>query len=635
MRLWRIVLLVIAGLLASAASFAQASKPNPVSDVRPIRLDGGENALLITPHAQVLEDPRADLALEDVRHRGDWQPGPRDALVFGFTRSAWWVRAAFENPTDKPLHTTIDLGNARQDYVTWHVLRNDGLTADTVHSGDRVPFAQRPVPERDFALPLHMQPRERVELYIRLQSHDGLYEAMPLQISSAEGFFKAKTRENLVFTLYVGGLIALALYNLLLYIATRERTFGIYVCYLTCFIVWSFTFRGYSFQHLWPNATVFNQSILTVSSSWSFAFFGWFALVYMRMRDTVPRWVIHAHVILIAFNFAVAFPAFADFYSFGVAWGHIGGLALTAVTMPTAIYLVVRGSRQARFFVTAFALLATGATLYILQIVAVVPTNWITTWSLQIGSGFEVLLLAIGLADSMNTLKAEKLEAETRALQAQQALNAKLEQQVSERTQALEVANRRLHELTITDELTGAFNRRHFNSICAAAIGNRDQQQPLAFCMFDIDYFKGFNDRYGHQAGDAALQSVARVVRSELRRSDDVLFRLGGEEFGVVFTAPSPEAATQFVDRLRLAIRALEIPHLGSPSGVLTASFGVGWWGSSVLYRLTAEQIYATADNALYAAKEAGRDRVETEAHFPTGMYSALAPAQLPQAKLA
>jgi hypothetical protein len=62
---------------------------------------------------------------------------------------------------------------------------------------------------------------------------------------------------------------------------------------------------------------------------------------------------------------------------------------------------------------------------------------------------------------------------------------------------------------------------------------------------------------------------------------------------------------------------------MGSPLDILIASFGVGWWGSAVLYRLTADQVYATADHVLYAAKESGRDRVETEAHFPTGMHPA------------
>jgi len=136
-----------------------------------------------------------------------------------------------------------------------------------------------------------------------------------------------------------------------------------------------------------------------------------------------------------------------------------------------------------------------GALSYVFQILAVLPTNWFTTWGIQIGSAFELLLLALGLADSMNTLRAQKITAERQAREAQEALNASLAQQVNERTEALELANRRLHDLAITDELTGAFNRRHFSAFCGAALTHRDRNEALAFCIFDIDCFESYNDR--------------------------------------------------------------------------------------------------------------------------------------------
>jgi diguanylate cyclase len=590
-----------------------------------VDIDGTEDALLLSPHARILEDRSGKLDLRTVQaNTADWRPGRADALVFGFSRSTWWVHFRIRNAAQRRLFSTLDLGNPRQDYVTWHVVRNGVTTFSSNESGDRVPLSSRPLPLRALITPLVTKPHETVDVYVRLRSEDGLFESMPLRISSTSEFVQSSESEELLFTLYAGGLIFLGLYNLLLFFATREKVFGIYVAYLSMIALWSFTFPGYGFQMLWPERPTLNHNILTISSAWGVATFGWFAAVYLKLRERVPSWLYRLHLGLIGYNALVFIPGVLGGFALGAALGNIGAFAMSAVTMPTAIYLALRGAREAKFFVIAFALICTGVFMYVLQMIGVVPTNWFTTWSLQIGSALEALLLALGLADSLNVLKVEKFAAERRALEAQQALNLRLEQEVSERTRALELANRRLHELTITDELTGAFNRRHFNTICAATIANRKPDEALAFCMFDIDHFKAYNDRYGHQAGDAALRAVSHAVQNELRRSGDILFRLGGEEFGVAFDAASPQAAIEFAERLRTSIRHLALPHLGSAAGIVTASFGIGWWSSAVVHSLTSEQIYAVADDALYAAKEQGRDRVDIATASATGVHPAL-----------
>jgi diguanylate cyclase len=605
--------LVCCLLVAPAAAVAGAA---------PLEVHGFENGVAIAPHSELLEDRSGQLELSSVRARSSgWQPGPQDALVFGFSNSTWWARWSLHNATPQPRALIVTLGNSRPDYVTWFVLRDAARRIERSVGGDRHPFAERSVAIPELVLPLNLAPHEHVEVYVRLQSFDGMFEPMPLAIYQRAAFFETEARKNLLFGLYHGALLALALYNLLLFLATRERVFGVYVMYLLSFLLWSFTFRGDAFQFLWPNAPAFNNDILTVGAALSFAMAGLFGIVYLRMYETVPRWVLNLNLTLVVANLLVLIPAFSGRYALGAELGHFAGLPMAISLQATGIWLLRRGSRQARFFVVAFAVVGIGATAYILQIVNLLPTNWFTSWGVQLGSAIEMMLLALGLADSMNTLKAEKLRAERTAREAQQALNVRLEQQVEERTQALEQANHRLHELAITDELTGAFNRRHFNALCQVALSQQSRRDPLAFCMFDLDHFKSYNDRYGHQAGDAALKRVAQVVQAELHRSHDVLFRLGGEEFGVLFTAASPESATQFVELLRKAVVRAAIPHSGNPTGSMTASFGVGWWGPGVVYRMTPEQMYAAADTMLYEAKESGRNCVAVSASYATGRH--------------
>ncbi len=199
------------------------------------------------------------------------------------------------------------------------------------------------------------------------------------------------------------------------------------------------------------------------------------------------------------------------------------------------------------------------------------------------------------------------------------------EQRLHDDARALEAANRQLRDLAILDALTGAFNRRHFNDVCLAALAGAQRGHAVALCMLDVDHFKAYNDHYGHQAGDAVLQAVAQTMKDALKRSTDALFRVGGEEFCVIFSAATAEAARHFVGQLIAALHALALPHEHSPQGIVTASFGLAWWAAPTPH-LTPESMYAAADAALYEAKRAGRDRVVTHA-FRAGEGEAQAEA--------
>ena len=179
-----------------------------------------------------------------------------------------------------------------------------------------------------------------------------------------------------------------------------------------------------------------------------------------------------------------------------------------------------------------------------------------------------------------------------------------------DRISHLEAEVARWSHLAITDELTGAFNRRHIDDLFQEHLLSQRFRRPIAFCLFDVDNFKSYNDAFGHGAGDEALRLVAQAVRGRLRQAGDSLFRLGGDEFSVVLHSESPADALAVVDRLRLAVRALGLRHPKVPDAVLTASFGVVWRGDRSPMRLVPHELYQHADRMLYDAKRAGRDTV-------------------------
>lgn len=158
------------------------------------------------------------------------------------------------------------------------------------------------------------------------------------------------------------------------------------------------------------------------------------------------------------------------------------------------------------------------------------------------------------------------------------------------------------------DALTGIGNRRYLDTVLATEItraGNRSH--PLSFCLLDIDHFKTFNDTYGHTAGDAALRGVAGLLKDNIRE-DDFAARFGGEEFAIILPATTAEEAAIVVERVRKAFASKQIKKrsTGEVMGTVTASFGIAQFEAGN----TMEALIERADNALYAAKNAGRNRV-------------------------
>lgn len=170
---------------------------------------------------------------------------------------------------------------------------------------------------------------------------------------------------------------------------------------------------------------------------------------------------------------------------------------------------------------------------------------------------------------------------------------------------------KRVEDLLITDALTNIFNRRYFNEMMPKAINmaKRDRKY-FSFIIMDIDHFKQYNDTYGHQEGDEVLIKVASAIYNSINRASDMCFRLGGEEFGVIFESLDPQEAYEFANNIRQNIENLQIEHSGSSaSSYVTVSMGL--ITRKTVEELHQDQLYKEADDLLYKAKESGRNRVE------------------------
>lgn len=225
--------------------------------------------------------------------------------------------------------------------------------------------------------------------------------------------------------------------------------------------------------------------------------------------------------------------------------------------------------------------------------VTILPPFWKTWW-------FRLLVTASALA-----LLTFAYRLRVRLLTTQRAELAAL---VAERTAELEASNRKLAALTTTDGLTAITNRRGFDTALAREWARAKREgRSIALAMIDVDYFKLYNDLYGHQDGDACLQAVAQLIAAHAKRPTDVAARYGGEEFALLAPTTGGVHAWTLAQEICIAMARLALPHERSSYGIVTVSIGVA---SMVPDESSLpETLIRHADAALYRAKQEGRNR--------------------------
>lgn len=181
--------------------------------------------------------------------------------------------------------------------------------------------------------------------------------------------------------------------------------------------------------------------------------------------------------------------------------------------------------------------------------------------------------------------------------------------QVSTQANHLKTLNEQYKIEANTDALTGLYNRKYFDTIFKDLIPiTKENNWQSVFIMIDIDFFKQFNDTYGHDAGDIALKKVASVLDSVVNKEYEYPFRLGGEEFGIIIFNTNQKYVQYTLNNIQHQIKQLQIPHKASATNFLTLSMGVTIIDKRV-FGLNSKKIYTITDEKLYNSKENGRNQ--------------------------
>lgn len=527
--------------------------------------------------------------------QGEYQGGQTQAFNFGFTDSAYWFYVHIRNESSPEQQWIIESQYPILDQLDVYYRYADGREMHQ-QAGDTVAFAARSKAHHTINFALNLAQGEQVEVFIRVQTTGAVQ--MPLKIWTEDAFADRISAEQMAFGLYYGMLLALLLYNLLLFVVIRDVNYLLYVLYIASYGLFQFSLNGLSFQYLWPESPQWNNHSIAFLIGTGLLFITLFSRSFLSLKQNSPA-LDRVLIGFMVFFVGIAIFTFVVPYKHAIRTATLGALLAAITIMISAVVCWLKQYRPARYFLLSWIALLTGMVAYTLKSFSLLPSNFVTEYAIQFGSALEMILLSLALADRIKILQEENQRMQ---IQVQE----KLEQHVQERTLELERANRKLEELSTTDALTGLKNRRYFNEAfaleCKRASRNGDS---LSVILIDIDHFKNINDSYGHLLGDECIKAIAAAIQQAAYRQTDTKCRYGGEEFVVLMPSTPADGALQVAANIQTAIRALAIPWQDKTLA-LTASLGVA---TVVSEREDAMQdVLAQADQALYQAKASGRN---------------------------
>ncbi|HLA36491.1 MAG TPA: 7TM diverse intracellular signaling domain-containing protein [Rhodocyclaceae bacterium] len=477
----------------------------------------------LTEYFAVLEDPSLRLTLDDLRKpetAARFKTGmpAAEALSYGYTPSAYWLRLQLRNAGDRPVERMLEIAYARLSHIQLHYPDADGGYR-SIATGGNLPFATRAYPNRHFAFPLALPARAEQTIYLRIHATGSLLA--PVRLWETPAFHAYERNDYMTQAWYFGMATAMILFNLLLFFALRDIVYVLYIGFVACMALSLSAQNGLAKEFLWPNATLWADISTYVGFSLSIAWLIAFMRAMLNTWKIIPRFdrllklLMTIHLIF-PLGFVAALQLFAKY-------SVLLNLTSMMFVLGASTFCAYKRYRSAYFFVAAFAIFILGAVMFALRILGVLPTNVLTVNGIQFGSALEMILLALALADRFNEIRREKemaqkdaMKAQSEKLQAEQRLvenlrssEKLLEGKVSERTAELSATIDRLkqtqHELVQADKLA---------SLGALVAGvAHELNTPIGNALTTATTLE-----------DSAKELEATMARGEMRRSTLIYF---------------------------------------------------------------------------------------------------------------
>ncbi|WP_148864245.1 sensor domain-containing diguanylate cyclase [Marinobacter fonticola] len=595
--------------LCLASSFCLA-QTIPVQDASTLLQTG---TLPLNPDLQYTRMPAGSSIADVLGLASDaWLPsnGNRN---YGYQADAFWFRARLSGMVDIAEGALLRLNLPHHDTIRVALVA-DGKPLRQFTVGDALPFAARPFLETVFLFPLDAVQSASVDVYIGIETTGAIIT--PVDLMTRQAFDQDDKRDVMALAAFYGVMTVMFLYNLIIYLVVRDRAYLYYLAYLVSLVFMLSVMKGVAFRYLWPDMPLINAYSVIFATCLMPMAAVLFARRFLNLAVSGSSFDNRLVNVLVAIYALLMVAGLFLPYALVVRTGLFFSTLAVFLGFYLGIKYSLRGIRAARIFASAWFVYLLFLSLFILESAGLIQPSLLTRYAVEIGSALEVVLLSLGFADRLNQEKQQRLRAQSQALQVHRSLNEELESMVQARTEELEEANRQLKRLSISDGLTGVYNRRHFDEQLEIeyqrALRNGDS---LCLLLIDADHFKKINDTYGHGFGDECLKAMALTLDQCAHRPTDIVARYGGEEFVVLLPGVNLPGGKIVAENIRSQIESLSLNSQGHAVAI-TVSIGLIACSPHCLH--DKHELLAIADDNLYAAKAAGRNEVKASGGVPS-----------------
>ena len=574
---------------------------------------GNEDFIRIAPsQLEYLLEPAGTDPAEFLRHSNEhpWQASQSLLLEPQVSEQAVWVRLRISNQSAQLLPRLLEIQWVNLNRISLFQTWPDGELY-RVDNGLDVDQTTLYRSAANFLLPFNLQPQAVNEIFIRVETKHLLM--LPFYIWEEESYGRYELNYYYLYGLLFGAMLVMLLYNLFLWIFTRDGNYLLYCLYLASTVLFLLSATGIGKHNLWDGNTWLTLHSYPLFAASAFFTAALFIVSFLQLKKRA-RWM-YGFGILASVYWGIELLINLLSHSFPATMTNTAALITSMVALYVTVSLAVRGDRIAITFSIAWAFLISSTIILLVMLLGLLPQNFITQHIQSVGILMETVLISIALAQRINRERNLRSRAQQALLSLREQSNRELEERVQQRTEELEKltgrlrrTNDELQRLSITDVLTGLYNRRYFDEVLyKEIIRSYNNGQPLALVLADIDHFKQFNDQWGHLAGDECLRIVAEELQTNIRSETDCVARYGGEEFAIIMPGLNEEEAIRRAQSICHSVAHKSLSVRGKTLSV-TMSFGVTAIVSDK--ETTSELVTAQADQALYQAKDAGRNRV-------------------------
>ncbi len=422
-----------------------------------VKIINTKDVFNLANQALYLEDKTGKKNIDDVSAPGaieNFQPVNNAVCNFGMTASAYWIKGTLRNETNEKIY--LELANPTLTDVQLYEFDTAGILKSKQHSGNWLPFEKWENKDLDYRLPLYAAQHESETFFLRVQHYRGTQ--FTLNAGTELALYSESTRRRMFEMFYYGIIAVMVLYNLFIYFTLKDKAYLYYVLYTFLMGILNAVVNGDTFKYLWPGAPVLNHFIDIIS-----CFVGataiLFAMHFLVIRQNSPSF--HRWLRILTWCYLGLIPVIL--IQRFLLPGHMQAMVLIFSAIAAITFLLIvaliwagiivlrKGYEPARFYLAGWSFLLGGVIIFILKDFNLVPYNFFTVKSMQVGSAAEALLLSMALANRINLLKREKEEARLQTLQSLEEnkkliteQNIVLEKKVDERTQELKQANKQL-----------------------------------------------------------------------------------------------------------------------------------------------------------------------------------------------